>query len=259
MRARDFIKKALALFLIALVIHLPAMAGQGMSGNDGKTRTAGGTPGPAVYSNSARGFSASAATTISTASFTVSGANRYILAFVFSGAGTPVAPSGVTWNGEALTQLSTTLNATAFGKFSLWAKVSPGAATGVCTATFGSAQDERGITCLSFTNTNQGTPTGTIATATGSNFSVSNTATVVSGDLVIDGAFFLDVSCNNYTWTIGGSQTQRIKIDGTDTGCEGLANSTITASSSSQAMTWTVPTATGTLEWATFAFALKGF
>lgn len=218
-----------------------------------------GTPGPAVYDNSARGFSNSAATSIATSSFAVSGSNRVIYAWVASGAGSPVAPTGVTWNGTPMTQQSSTQTVTAFGRSSLWRLIAPAATTSTCNATFGSAQDERLIVCISFTNADQTTPNGTIASATGTNFSISNTATTVSGDLVVDGAFFLDVNCQNYTFTIGGSQTQRAKIDGTDVVCEGLTTSTITASGTTQAMTWTVPTATGTLEWGTFAFAVKGF
>lgn len=218
-----------------------------------------GTPGPAVFNATGRGFSASAATTIATASITVSGNNRVIYAFVGSGAGSPVAPSGVTWNGTAMTQQSTTQTVTANGRFSVWRLIAPAATTSTCNATFGSSQDERLIICIAFTNADQTTPNGTIAAATGTNFSISNTATTVSGDLVVDGAFFLDLSCANYVFSVGGSQTQRGKIEGTDVACEGLSNSTITASGSTQAMTWTVPTATGTLEWGTFAFALKGF
>lgn len=218
-----------------------------------------GTPGPAVYDNSARGFSASASTTIASASLTVSGSNRVLYAFVGVGAGSPAAPTGVTWNGSAMTQVSTTQNVGSFGRFTVWRLIAPAATTSTCNATFSGSMDERLIICISFTNADQTTPNGTIAAGTGSNFTISNTATTVSGDLVVDGAFFLDQSCISYTFTIGGSQTLRSKIDGSDVACEGLAVSTITASGTTQAMTWTVPTATGSLDWGTFAFAVKGF
>lgn len=212
----------------------------------------------AVYDNSVEAFSASASTTLETASWAVGGSNRYLLVFVGSGAGTPVDPSAVKWGGSggtSLTQKGSTLNMGTNAKWSCWELIAPTAQTSTVHVTWGSSQDERWIIAISFTTTDQTTPTRTVATATGTSTAPSVNATSVSGDLVVDGVAFLDTDGGSRTLTVGASQTSRQEIEGADLVYEGAGVSTEAATGTSTTMSWSM-SGSGGRPWATFAMAL---
>jgi hypothetical protein len=210
----------------------------------------------AAFDNAERGFNAVANTTLSTAAFLVGGSNRVLYAFVASGAGTPVDPSTVKWNTtESLSKLSITLNEGSNGKFSVWRLIAPSAVSSTVDVVWPSNQDERLVIGVSTKDAHQTAPEGTIATATGTDTAPTVNATTVSGDLVLDGVFFLDIAGFSRTLTQGGSQTLRKKIDGADIVFEGEGSSTATAASSSTTMSWTI---SGVVTaWGIFAFSVN--
>lgn len=220
--------------------------------------------GAATYDNSTKASSAVADIFLETPSFAVGGTNRYLLVFVGSGAGTPVAPSSVKWGGSGgttMTQKGSTLNVGANGKWSCYELIAPTAQTSTVYVTWGSAQDERWILAISFTGVDQTTPTRTMATATGTggvpNFTMTVNATSVSGDLVVDGAAFLNGGADSATLATNGSQTSRQEVEGAALVYEGAGESTLTASGSSTTMAWTVSgTSSASQDWGTFAMAL---
>jgi hypothetical protein len=222
---------------------------------------AGGGGGPALYDNSAEGFSTTLDTTLSTNSFAVGGSNRVLYVFVGTGAGSPAIPSTVKWNTtEDLTQISSTLNVTAAGRLTLWRLINPTATTGTVDVVWGTAQDERLVLAISVKDANQSTPETTPNTATGdgSSVTISVTATgVTSGQLIIDGQMFLDEGGGSRTMIAGGSQTSRQEIEGANTVYEGLGVSTLSSAGTSQAMSWTI-SSTWSGAFASFAFGVNG-
>lgn len=214
----------------------------------------------ALYDNSAKGFSVVSGSTLSSGSFAVGGSNRVLYVFVGTGAaGAPVEPATVKWNtSESFTQISTTITS-ANGKFSVWRLIAPTAATSTVDVTWGSNQDERLVVAISVKDCDQATPNNTVAQA-GPTISTAATvtATSVSGDLVIDGCYFLDSAGNSRTLAVNGGQTSRQEIEGADTAFEGLGVSTLTATGTSTVMPWTISGAITVNGWSMFAFATNG-
>jgi hypothetical protein len=207
----------------------------------------------ASVNNSARGFSAVGGTTISSASFAVGGSNRVLYAFVFAGASSPTAPSTVKWNtSESFSQLSTTLNASAFGRHTLWRLIGPTATTATADATWGASMDERLIIVVAVQDADQTTPNNAIATATGTDNTPSVTVVSISGDLVLDGMGFLDTGQSSRVITPDASQVSIQEIEGADTVGDGIGSSRETAAGSSTVMSWTISGAHD--GWATFGF-----
>ena len=212
----------------------------------------------AVRDNSVEAFSASAATTLETATFAVGGSNRVLYVFVATGAGTPVDPSAVKWGGSggtSLAQISTTLNVSANGKFSVWRLIAPTAQTSTVHVTWGSSQDERLIIAVSVKDADQTTPNGTVATATGTSASPSVAAASVSGDYVLSGGFWLDDAGSSRTVAVDASETSIQEIEGADVVFEGMWASEETAAGTSTTMSATI---SGSEEWGMFAFAVNG-
>lgn len=213
----------------------------------------------AAVFGSTKKFAADNVSTLESDSFTVGGANRVLYAFVSSGAGSPVAPTSVKWGGSggtALTQLSTTLTVSSFGRLSLWRLIAPAATSSTIYADWGGNQDERFIIGVAVEDADQSTPNGTVATATGTNLTPSVAAASVSGDLVLDGVFFLDTAGGAKTLLAGAGQTSLQEIEGADTGYEGTGASRETASGASTTMSWTINSAPID-EWGIFAFAVN--
>ena len=147
-----------------------------------KTWTAGGQIAPQVLIDS-KGSAANGTGTTLTISHTVSNTygNGMIVVFIAAGS----APSGVTFNGDALTQLDTQVNGSTGAH--IWYRVAPDVATGNVVITF-SGSTHAAATVLSLYNVDQSTPFGTAVkgtgTSTGAQPSLDVTTTV--GDLVID-------------------------------------------------------------------------
>ena len=149
---------------------------------DTTTWTAGGQIAPQVLIDS-KGSAANGTGTTLTISHTVSNTygNGMIVVFIAAGS----APSGVTFNGDACTQLDTQVNGSTGAH--IWYRVAPDVATGNVVITF-SGSTHAAATVLSLYNVDQSTPFGTAVkgtgTSTGAQPSLDVTTTV--GDFVID-------------------------------------------------------------------------
>lgn len=210
----------------------------------------------AVYDNSVEAFNNVAATTLESASFAVGGSNRVLYVFVATGAGTPVAPSAVKWGGSggvSLSQIGTTIDHHANGKFSLWRLIAPAAQTATVHVTWPSAQDERYFIAYAAKDADQTTPNNTVAQASGSSNTPSVAATSVAGDLVICGATFLDTGGTSET--LSTTDTSRQEIEGADLVFEGMGVSEKTATGTSTTMSWTISDPD---PWGIFALAING-
>lgn len=212
----------------------------------------------ALYDNSQRGFTTTPATSFSTAAAAVAGTNRVLFAWILTGATTVLDPSTVKWNTtESLTQLGTTINLGANVKISLWRLINPTAGSFALDVTWAGTQEEIGVIWVSTKDTDQVTPNGTVATATGSTSAPTVNASSAAGELVLDGAGFSDNGANNITLTVDASQTSNQEIDGADLGFEGLGSSRETAAGASTTMSWTM-SATAAFGWGIFAFQVNG-
>lgn len=210
----------------------------------------------ALYDNSVEAFSASASTTLESAAFTIGGANRVLYVFVATGAGTPVIPSAVKWGGSggtSLTQISSTLDHHANGKFSLWRLIAPAAQSGTVHVTWPAAQDERYFIAYSAQDADQTTPNGTVAAATGNSTTPSAAADSASGDLVICGTTFLDTG--GAADTLSTADTSRQEIEGADLSFEGMGVAEKTATGASTTMSWTISNA---MPWGIYVLAING-
>lgn len=171
-----------------------------------------------AYDNAASTSSAANVASLTTASWTISGSDRILMAGVMSGAGTPVSPNAVKWGGSggtALTQKGSTLSFRTFGRVSQWYLIAPTASSDTLYCSWASNQDETALGGASYTGVDQSTPHGTQATATSDAGSQDPTVNVssASGELVVDVAAILDENGARTTLTVGASQTARVDID----------------------------------------------
>ncbi len=211
----------------------------------------------ATVDNSVRVFSGANVTSLTSAAWTLAGSNRVLYSQAASGASSPLAPNAVKHGGSggaSLTQLGTTANVGSSGKHSLWRLIAPASGSQTSYVSWASAQDETLLISVSVKDADQTTPNGTVAAATGHATNITVNATTVSGDLVLDFAFFLDGNGNNIVMAAGGSQASLKEIDGTDLGYEGMGSSSLSASGTSTTMSWTLTGADlGNTDWSTFA------
>lgn len=211
----------------------------------------------ALVNNSVKAFSVTPGTTLETASFAIGGSNRILYVAVPSGDGTPVIPSSVKWGGSggtSLTQISSTLDVSVYGKHTLWRLIAPTATTSTVYVTWPSSQGERLVIAVAVEDADQTTPNGTVATATGTDTAPTVNATTVSGDLVLDFAFQLDTGGQNIAFT---DDVPDVIEHLFDAGMlyESAASSKETATGTSTTTSWTLnhtPTA-----WGIFAFAVN--
>lgn len=214
----------------------------------------------ALINVSAKAFSAGNVTNLSTASFTIGGANRVLYVWTASGAGSPVGATAVKWGGSGgadLTQLGSTLTVGSFGRLSLWRLIAPTAQSSTVYVDWGTNQDETFIIAVSVEDADQTTPNNTVASGTGTNLTPSAAATSVSGDLVLDGFFYMDGGADQETFTEGAGQTVIETIREATTPYEGAGSSQETASGVSTTMSWTINSGSGIDTWGIFAFAVN--
>lgn len=211
----------------------------------------------AAYSAAASGGSASASTTISSGSVAVaSGSVVYV--FVGMSDSTYAAPSSVVWDpgvaNESLTKIHDSGQLFTYGHFSVWRGVGLTAKTSTVQATWGASKGERVINVWVGTGIDTTTPNGTIGTGTASSTSVSATATTTTGQLVLGGGYVLDISGDAYSLTLGSPNgTERTESEAEP--YDVVAVQDISASGSTQAITWTV-TGTGTYYQGYYAVAI---
>lgn len=210
-----------------------------------------------AYDNGVTVSSASNVSSLTSASWTISGSNTYLAAQIGSGAGTPVAPNACKWGGSggtALTQVGSTQTFNTYFKHSVWELVGATAQSSTMYCSWPSNQDETALLAVSYTGVDQTTPKGTVATNQAeTSASPTVTVTSVSGDVVVGFCYF--ANSNGGVTSLTSSQTERKKIVTIGgLGYEALSIADTTASGTSTVMTWTGNT---TRSFAAVGFALK--
>ena len=136
----------------------------------------------------------SAASSLTSGTFTVSGTDKALIGFVLSGDGSPVAPSSVKWRGSggtSLSQVGTTQSVGTFYRLSVWQLVAPTDATDTFYTAWGGTQNVAITGATQYTGADQASPvdTSSLTVNTGSLSGTSGTATVtvpsISGQLVL--------------------------------------------------------------------------
>lgn len=209
-----------------------------------------------TYDNSVQAVASDNVATLETASFTIAGSTRMLVCGVGSGAGTPVDPSAVKWGGSggtAMTKQGATVNVGANLKASLYTLLAPTATSSTVHATWGSAQDERIIVCISANGVDQSTPLGTVASASGTAATATVNATTVADDFVVDFVWYIDNGGSSPTITVGAGQTSRQEMETLpyETG----GGSTEVATTTSTTMSWVSDGSTD--DWGILAIGLK--
>ena len=200
-------------------------------------------------------FDATSTTTGNTASSTThshtcsTADNRLIVVSVSArdAGGSPAAPSGVTYDGDALTKSgdvsSGNVNA------SIWYRVAPSTGSNNVVVTFGDSRHEGiGVTATSFTGVYQSAPAGSATTATGDSTAPTVNIASFAGDIVVD-ALAVNVAG---ALTPGTDQTERSDAALPNGGRYGA--STESATTTSTTMSWT----SGDGVWAVLGIAVKG-
>lgn len=216
-----------------------------------------------AYDNAGSTSSASNVSSLTTASWTIAGSDRILVAGMLSAAGTRATHSTCKWGGSGgtgLTQIGTSKDPGPYLRVSQWRLVAPTAASQTLYCSFSANQDETALGGASYTGVDQTTPLGTQVTATGTTGLTSTVSGVSSatGELVVDVVGFLDINTNITAITPGGSQTARVSIanvGGLKFESFGLSEK---AGAASVTMTWTLtsPGSTDT-DWAGLAVPLK--
>lgn len=239
-----------------------------------------------TYDNASPDASSSTSgTSIESTSWALGGIERYTLAGVISVASSLADPSAVKWQssgGTSLSLLGSTQTVNTFLRGSMYGLVAPTATTNTSYASWGSAQDYRGIQQVSYNGVDQTTPlrnSGVPVTA-GTPSGVTNTGTidisvtvtgVQSGDKCVAVFVIEDTDVVTTTITAGASTTVRkafviagegglaiAEADSTGTTCTLTVTVAVSASSSHTGWyAWGVgliPASSATLEQADFRF-----
>lgn len=203
----------------------------------------------AVFDNSASTSSAANVSSLTTASWTISGSNRYLFAGVASGAAVPQDPTACKWGGSGgtgLTQNGTPITDSSTHRLSIWELIAPSTGSQTLFASWGSNQDETALGGVSYTGVDQSTPSRARSTNTLSGQSSPFTATVTvttsqNGDLIVDAMWAADnTAATNPTIAVDASQTSRIEIEGATIGFEAYGMSEEAATGANTVMSWTV-------------------
>lgn len=181
-----------------------------------------------------------------TLSHAASGTDRYLLVGVAVNQTSPAQASGVTFNGVALTRLSTQLSG--FIRAEYWYLINPDATTADVVVTMASSPMNVAAIASTYQNVHQITPHGTAATNTGTSTGPTATASSATGELVAAVIGWHDTTLSS----IGAGQTSRGTSDNGTT--EALANISDEAGAASVVMSATIGAANG---WAVIAVALK--
>lgn len=211
---------------------------------------------------SAKAANGVAATTLTSASFTIGGNNRVLYIGVGSGATVPVAPSTVKWQGVGgvnLTQLDITRTVATNVDMSIWRLIAPAIDTNTFVVTWPSNQDEKWAIAVCWQDVDQVTPNSAITYATGSGTGPTVNATTTAGQQVQDFGSWLNVNGNSCTVVVDASQVSIQEIEGveiTNPGLEGGWCSRELAAGASTTMSAVL--SGGTINgWGTFAFGLN--
>lgn len=207
----------------------------------------------------ARQFSGANVASLTTASWTISGTNRYLIGGAASGAGTRTNVSSMKWGGSGgadLTLIGSQRDVDPYWRMSQWGRVAPAASTTTFYAAWSSNQDETAMGAIAFEGVDQSTPIGTQAFATGTTTNPSLNVTSVAGDEVVDLVWAVAAVVDNHTIAATAGQTSRVEVEGTDLGFEALGMSHKPAVGTSTTMSWTNSNA-GTNGWGHLGVPLK--
>ncbi len=212
-----------------------------------------------VYNSSVKVSSASNVASLTSASWTIAGSNRYLVASANSAAGTTVDPTAVRWGGSGGTAMSKqgaslTYNS-AIRRMSCWTLLAPTAQSSTLYCLWPSNQDNTALMGVSATGVNQSTPTGTIASATGASQTPTVNATTVADDFVIDMVGYWSDGTTPLL-TVGAGQTSRLEIEGSPFLDDAWGMSTETATGTSTTMSWSGSGAFAP-QWGIYAVPLK--
>ena len=220
----------------------------------------------AAFDNSGRAFAAGISS-LESAAWLISGTERHLVAGVVSVDSVPLTPTAVKRNGSGGTDLTQngspiSFNSSSQYRGSIWELLAPAAASQTIYASFSGAQTEVALVGCSFTGIDQTTPSRTRTTNTANDLTTPATLTVTAAntqnnDLVTDFVCAGDTTGgSNPTLTVGGGQTERIKVDNGDLALTSGAMSTEPATGASVVMSWTGSTTSAVISYATFALPL---
>lgn len=208
-----------------------------------------------------------AAAALSSAAWSPSGANRFLVAVAGNASAAPADPSGVTHGGVALTKVGSSVSAGPYGKLSAYTLLDPSPAANTTVYSWPSAQDETAAGCVAFADVDQGTPTGPVSTASGNlatNGQPTVTVACAAGDRVVAACWYVDESGNDRVLTASAPASNNYDADVGS--YEWIAIASKTAATSSESIAFNIdPGNTGGggvgdagVNWAVIGFALKG-
>ncbi len=186
----------------------------------------------AITSNGTATSTQTTGATNLTWSHTVNSGTDRVLIVELSIDGLGAGVSSVTYGGVAMTQVG---RGAANHAVEIWSLVNPTVGTANVIASFGATTAAAGG-ATTFNGVNQGTPTGTFASASGTGTTASVTVSSVAGDLVIDAQYWKDTSANLVgagqisQWSasnatmLGGSTTETGAATVTMTGTSGASS-----------------------------------
>jgi hypothetical protein len=215
-----------------------------------------------AYSSGAEGFSAVAASTQDTGSFSISGSNKYLRVLVYSGAGTPanltsvvLDPTGVNLS---LSQLESYVTFNTNFRASVWELINPPDLTNkIVRAMWAASQDEKMVIAHVYTGVNQATPNRALPTpAQGTSSAPSLAVTSVAGDLVV-GSLCSGAPNANLNSLTSTTLTVRHVIDDSDLGgFEECAQGDVTAVGVSTTASYAISGTITDIAWVLFGAAL---
>lgn len=207
---------------------------------------------------------ASAASSITSAAFTISGSDRFAGVNCSGSSGVPAAPSAIKIGGSGGTACDLDSNNGTFGTYGfigVGTLIAPPTGSQTAYASFGSAQDEIGICAVNYTGVDQATPKGTVAINSGTGTSDTATATVnvstTSGDVVVDFVAGYHQAPDTATILVGANQNSREEEESID-GYTAVGISDETATGATTTMSWGFTFGSSSVyAWATRAFKLN--
>jgi hypothetical protein len=177
--------------------------------------------------------------------------SRVLYTFVTCSHSSITTPSGVTYAGDAMTQIGSVVTSSN-QSITLWRLVAPDSGTNNTIATFGSSPSDIGIGQMSFYGVDQTTPEGTSVDATGTDDTPTLNVTSEVDDMVISGVCTATGGSTGAPFGAGASQTERYDDAGTNLDQTG---STEVATATSTTMSYLMTTGAG--NWASKGVAIK--
>ena len=202
--------------------------------------------------DAASSTSGSGVTTV-TQAHTCSGDSRGLVVGVqvYDAGNSPTAPSGITYDGVAMTRQTTVLIGSAYAN-SLWTLVDPSSGSDDVVVTFADTRHEDIVVSItSYNDLDTSSQFGTVISASGTSTAPTVNVASTAGDLVVD--MLLWNRGGGASATVGTSQTQRVNYT-SEANAAGAA-STERATGTSTTMNWTLGSSA---VWAIIGIAIKG-